>query len=90
LSRRPGFSKTGLAAALEQAGIAYEHRRELGNPFRRTGTLEDYRVHLPREALEALRATLGTPTAILCVEADPAHCHRRVIAEELGVAGTEI
>ena len=32
ISRRPGFSKTGLARALAGAGICYEHRPELGNP----------------------------------------------------------
>jgi uncharacterized protein (DUF488 family) len=32
LSRRRGFSKTALAAALATADIEYEHVRELGNP----------------------------------------------------------
>ena len=32
LSRRYGFSKSALAAALARAGIRYEHMRELGNP----------------------------------------------------------
>ncbi|MBX6745513.1 MAG: DUF488 domain-containing protein, partial [Acetobacteraceae bacterium] len=31
-SRRPGFSKRALAAALEEAGIGYEHLRALGTP----------------------------------------------------------
>ena len=31
-SRRPGFSKTTLAAGLAEAGIAYEHLRGLGTP----------------------------------------------------------
>jgi uncharacterized protein (DUF488 family) len=31
-SRRPGFSKRQLAAALEQAGIAYVHLQKLGTP----------------------------------------------------------
>ncbi|MDG4769766.1 DUF488 domain-containing protein [Solwaraspora sp. WMMD792] len=29
ISRKPGFSKSALAKALNAAGIAYEHRREL-------------------------------------------------------------
>lgn len=32
ISRKPGFSKTKLQAALAAAGIAYEHLRALGNP----------------------------------------------------------
>ena len=31
-SRRPGFSKTALAANLTEAGIAYRHFRALGTP----------------------------------------------------------
>lgn len=32
ISRKPGFSKTKLQAALTAAGITYEHLRALGNP----------------------------------------------------------
>lgn len=32
LSRKAGFSKRGLAAALEERGIGYVHMRELGTP----------------------------------------------------------
>ena len=32
LSRRPGFSKSPLKAALEEAGIAYVHLKALGTP----------------------------------------------------------
>src|SRR6187551_682901 len=32
LSRRPGFSKNSLRAAVEDAGIAYRHFRDLGTP----------------------------------------------------------
>lgn len=31
ISRKRGFSKTALRAALAEAGIEYDHRRELGN-----------------------------------------------------------
>ncbi len=38
-----------------------------------------------RERLDALAAELGrtAPTALLCLEEDPAGCHRRVLAEVL-------
>ncbi|GIG36559.1 DUF488 domain-containing protein [Cellulomonas pakistanensis] len=32
ISRRPGFSKRRLAAALDEAGLGYLHLRALGNP----------------------------------------------------------
>ncbi|MEO6152690.1 MAG: DUF488 domain-containing protein, partial [Croceibacterium sp.] len=32
LSRRPGFSKSSLKAAVEEAGIAYRHFKHLGTP----------------------------------------------------------
>jgi uncharacterized protein (DUF488 family) len=96
-SRRPGMSKTRLAAMLAEHGIAYEHRRELGTPpdlrwLFRAGRLAEavaaYRTHVEQdapEALDELAAELDTapPTALLCLEADPAGCHRRVITDAL-------
>ena len=32
LSRKPGFSRRSLGDALSEAGMAYQHRPELGNP----------------------------------------------------------
>lgn len=98
-SRRPGMSKTKLAARLAQDGIAYEHRRSLGTPpeikplFRSGATRQArdaFRPHLEQTAgaeLDALAAELNRrgaqKTALLCLEAEPAHCHRRVVAEQL-------
>jgi uncharacterized protein (DUF488 family) len=96
-SRRPGMSKTKLALRLGEHGIAYEHWRELGTPieirvlYRKGATraaANAYHDHLVRNAgdpLERLCATLsnGPPTALLCLEAEPAHCHRRVISDAL-------
>ena len=98
-SRRPGMSKTRLGAMLAEHGIAYEHRRELGTPadmrwLFHAGRLAEaaaaYRAHVDREtpeAIDELAAELDTapPTALLCLEADPAGCHRRVVAEQLRV-----
>ena len=91
------MSKTRLAALLGEHGIAYEHRRALGTPpdlrvLFRAGRLaeaaEAYRRHVEANAaddLDALAAELpGAPaTALLCLEADPAGCHRRLVAEAL-------
>jgi uncharacterized protein (DUF488 family) len=96
-SRRPGMSKTRLGDLLGTHGIAYEHRKPLGTPpdlrhdFH-AGRIEHaragYRAHVTStapEALDQLAAELehGPRTALLCLEADPAGCHRRVLAELL-------
>jgi len=95
-SRRPGMSKTKVALKLAEHGIAYEHRRELGTPLEirglyRAGRKEEaaaaYGAHVEAHAgaaLDALAGELDGPrTALLCLEADPAGCHRRVVAERL-------
>jgi uncharacterized protein (DUF488 family) len=95
-SRRRGFSRRALQAALADAGIVYEHRRELGNPapiraLYRSGETgrgrEAYRDRLLAErawGLDALAdAAAERPTAMLCLEVDQARCHRDVIAQEL-------
>ena len=95
-SRRPGMSKTKLALKLAEHGIAYEHRRELGTPVDirglfRAGHVEEaraaYREHAAAHAgaeLDALATELPrVRTALLCLEANPAGCHRRVVAELL-------
>ncbi|HEV2811608.1 MAG TPA: DUF488 domain-containing protein [Solirubrobacteraceae bacterium] len=96
-SRKPGMSKAKLGALLADRGIAYEHRKELGTPadlrwLFHAGRTEEaaaaYREHVEGTAPEAL-ATLaaelegGPRTALLCLEEDPAGCHRRVITDAL-------
>lgn len=99
LSRKRGLSKTALRQALEQAGIVYEHRRELGNPkANRPGfagadsARENARAHYAellrqpesREALEAVAAAgRQERVAVLCFEADESRCHRQVVIEEV-------
>jgi uncharacterized protein (DUF488 family) len=96
-SRRPGMSKTRLGELLGDHGIAYEHRRALGTPpdirwlFRHgqeADGREAFREHVEATAsedLDVLAAELdrAPPTALMCLEADPAGCHRRVVAEQL-------
>ncbi|KJC36978.1 hypothetical protein UP09_27270 [Bradyrhizobium sp. LTSP885] len=95
-SRRPGFSKSQLAAGLDERGIAYLHLRGLGTPKNgreaaRSGQYEllhkIYSAHLKttqaREELDELSSLVKTsgPVCILCYERDHSHCHRRWIAE---------
>jgi uncharacterized protein (DUF488 family) len=96
-SRRPGMSKTRLGETLADHRIAYEHRRALGTPadlrwLFKNNRIEEgraaYREHVEQHAvadLDALAAELDDAprTALLCLEADPALCHRRVLVEAL-------
>lgn len=94
-SRRPGMSKTRLGQLLGDHGIAYENRRELGTPadirfLFHAGKIEEaaaaFRAHIAdAPALSELDGELdhGPRTALLCLEADPSHCHRRVLTDLL-------
>lgn len=89
------MSKTRLSEALAERGIAYEHRRELGTPndirwfFKNNRIAQGraaFRSHIENDpALDVLASELphGPPTALMCLEAEPAECHRRIISELL-------
>lgn len=98
-SRRPGFAKTALAANLAGAGIDYLHLRGLGTPAEgraaaRAGRHDELRaVYLEHLATPGARADLetlaglvrsGRRVCLLCLEADPARCHRSMVADALG------
>lgn len=97
-SRRPGFSKTALAANLREAGIDYLHLRSLGTPAdgraaARAGKHEVMREifleHMETPAAQSELASLAElatshRVCVLCFEADPAHCHRSIVVSELG------
>ena len=105
-SRRPGFSKKQLAAALDERGIGYLHLHGLGTPAEgrqaaRSGRIDDlfriYEAHLQsapaREELDALTALVreGRCVCLLCYERDAQRCHRRRLAELVGArTGAEI
>lgn len=92
-SRKPGFSKTRLSGALADAGIAYRHLRELGNPrenrdgFRRRqqAAFDTYREHLGNGSRDAVDAVVDAAqqrsVALLCFERDFNTCHRHIIVE---------
>jgi uncharacterized protein (DUF488 family) len=95
LSRRPGFSKSPLRAALEDAGIEYVHLKALGTPAEgrtaaRAGRHEDLKriyagqLELPEamaQSAQMLELALEKPTALLCMEREPAHCHRTLLLD---------
>ena len=96
-SRKAGMSKTKLGELLAARGIVYEHRKALGTPpdlrwLFHHGRSEEaavaYRRHVEDTAPEALAELAdelrdGPRTALLCLEEDPAGCHRRVITDAL-------
>lgn len=97
LSRRPGFSKTPLRAALAEEGIDYVHLKALGTPpdgreaarrGRHAEMADIYRGQLALpEAMVAAGQMLAlaeeTPSALLCFEREPTHCHRQVLIDEI-------
>lgn len=99
LSRRPGFSKSPLRAALAEAGIDYVHLKALGTPAdgraaARAGRHEDMariyagQLELPEAMMQAaqmLDLAAERPSALLCMEREPAQCHRTLLLK--AVAG---
>ena len=95
-SRRPGFSKSALAANLESIGVDYLHLRALGTPAdgraaARAGHHAEMKkiflAHLKTDAAQEQLETLldlvrsDRRVCVLCFEADPTHCHRSIVAD---------
>ncbi len=97
LSRRPGFSKSPLRAALAEAGIDYVHLKALGTPSEgrtaaRAGRHRDMariyagQLELPEamaQGAQLLALAAAMPSAVLCMERDPAHCHRTLLLDAI-------
>jgi uncharacterized protein (DUF488 family) len=95
LSRRPGFSKTPLRAALDEAGIGYVHLKALGTPpdgraAARAGRQADLeriyagQLELPEaiaQSAQMIALAKEAPSALLCMEREPVHCHRSLLLE---------
>jgi uncharacterized protein (DUF488 family) len=90
-SRRPGFSKRQLAAALDEQGIAYVHLQKLGTPAEgrqaaRAGDIEAlWRIfdkHMKsapaQEQLDELVGLVktGRRVCVMCYCRDAGACHR--------------
>lgn len=96
VSRKRGFSKRALAAALDSVGIGYEHARPLGNPKdNRAGfgggpdelqaAQQRFSERLDEPAAREWIANIASwsterKVALLCFEADQERCHRNVVA----------
>lgn len=104
--RHPHFGQAPLAAALAETGIDYRHFEALGgrrterlpdspNAAWRVESFNAYADYMQsaefRAALEELTELAEqTPAAIMCSEALPQKCHRRLIADALVVRGWRI
>jgi uncharacterized protein (DUF488 family) len=97
-SRRPGFAKTRLAGNVAEAGIEYLHLRALGTPAEgraaaragRHGEMRRiFQEHLATPEAQLELETLadlvrsGRRVCLLCLEAEPEHCHRSIVAAAL-------
>lgn len=96
-SRRVGFSKNSLAAALDEAGIGYVHMKALGTP--KAGRLaaragdhkamaKIFTAKLAEPESQMALAELGDMAkkgrvCIMCLEHDWKHCHRAIVAKRL-------
>ncbi|MBZ5876297.1 DUF488 domain-containing protein [Chromohalobacter israelensis] len=94
ISRKRGFSKTAFSAKLQEAGIAYEHIRELGCPKpirdqykqdrdwkRYTKGFRAYIATQPDAVRRVVDESQQLNACLLCFEADATFCHRRLVAE---------
>jgi len=103
--RHPQFSREALAASLAAAGIAYVHEPDLGgrrqprpdspNTAWRVAAFRGYADYMGSEPFAAalerlLRSAARSRTAMMCAEAVPWRCHRRLIADAAAAAGAEV
>ena len=96
VSRKPGFSKTPLREALEEAGIEYVHVKELGSPtairyeYKSGGDKDSffraYRAYLKTQ-VDQLRTVLDAvrekTCCLMCLERHAMDCHRSAVSDRL-------
>lgn len=101
ISRRKGFAKSALSAALADAGIGYLHLKALGTPkagrdAARSGDRATFsRIFAAQMASAEAVADLARATelaraeraCLLCFERDPAQCHRSIVADAIAESG---
>lgn len=100
LSRKKGFSKTGFAAALHDAGIVYTHVPAFGcpkpirNQYKIDGNWKRYEKAFNSYLATQSSAVAGlakfsktTKSCLVCFEADFNFCHRALVARAAADAG---
>ncbi len=101
--RHPHFDREAIEAALADTGIGYRWEGRALGGFREApadsphlaladGPARGWASHLASADYARAEARLKAlasqgPTAVMCAEAQPAHCHRRFIADSLTSQG---
>ena len=104
--RHPQFGRHALSASLAEAGITYRHAEALGGrrdedaspTSPNTAWRGGFRAYADHTATPAFRAALqavmdearARPLALMCAEANPAHCHRSLITDVLLARGVPV
>lgn len=104
--RHPQFSQSSLRQAMDEAGIQYhwagrqlggKRQAQAGSPH--TALSEDglrgYADYMDTDNFQIAAAQLinlasRAPTAIMCAERLPEHCHRSLIADHLTLKGLHV
>ena len=104
---KPSFSKANLISSLSENGIKYVHQGDLGVPRgirrkaaeagSRDGIWSWYKTEIiesiSESAIKALVDSDNRPVAFMCVEVNPASCHRHLLflkLEEAGLRGYDL
>ena len=103
--RHPQYNRPALALSLQMEAIAYVHELGLGGhrepaPDSKHGGLKNdgfrgYADHMAtpefRQAFARIQgAARKLPLAVMCAEADPAHCHRLYLSDALTAKGFDV
>lgn len=103
--RHPHFSRESLEGALPEAGIGYlwleglggrrSRRKDSPHTAWRVSGFGSYADHMDTAEFEAAAATLlerarEATSAVMCAEALPERCHRRLLSDWLTVRGVEV
>lgn len=103
--RHPHMNRDSLAAALAEGGVEYRHAESLGGYRQpRPDSLHDglddealrgYADHMEtpvfRRALaHLLELAAQRPTAVMCAESAPTHCHRALLSDACVNAGARV
>lgn len=103
--RYPWFAGPALAASLKAAGVEYRHEPDLGGHRKLRGgdanagleheAFRAYADHMAnpafRNAERRLRQDARTRrVVVMCAEADPANCHRKLLADHVTAFGLPV
>ena len=82
--RHPWHAQPELEASCRAAGLDYTWMGPQLGGLREEGYLAHQQTEAYREGLESLVALAAAArVALVCAEREPAHCHRRFIADDL-------